>query len=243
MKVEEVHFNHNVNSATSDALTIRKGISGSAIQAPEWKRGYPAQPAAYASAALGTQVTIKAKFSGGPPGAHRKIRAVDMWVPPAEPAGCLGWLIYWIALILRALLGNVLGETNEEMVAFDLAGQSGLVTFTLVNHKLKTSGVGIRTTEWKWQLKEEGVWLDFDTTQHKIYVILDMPNGPWNQNSASNNTQLPWTDALDKACIWALGVKTKDEAAERITKAINTQPNQLHTINSVRFSNTIYPPI
>ena len=229
MRVEEVHFNHDLNSSTGDALNIRKGFTGNVIQAPEWKRGLPSQPAAYASAALGTQVFIKAKFSGGPPGQGRKIRAIDMWVPPTGPTGCLGWLIYWIAMLLRALFGNVLGETDEQMVAFDQAGQSGLVTFTLINHKLKTSGIGIRTTEWKWQVYDQGGWNDFDATQHKIYVILDVPNGPWNQNVVVNNTQLPWTDALDKACLWALGAKTKDEAAERITKAVNTQPNQSYT--------------
>jgi hypothetical protein len=229
MRVEEIHFNHDVNSATSDALNIRKNAGGSAIQAPEWKYGFLAEPAAYAAAALGAQVTIKAKFSSGPPDAARKIRAVDAWVPPARPSGCFGWVVYLIALLIRSLLGNVLGDTDEELVAFDGAGNSGLVTFTLVNHKLKTSGVGIRTTEWRWQVHKKGSWHDFDSTQHKIYLVLDMPNGPWNQNTAGNNTQLPWTDALDKACLWALGAKTKDEAAERITIAVNTQPNQSYT--------------
>jgi hypothetical protein len=229
MRVEEVHFNHDVNSATSDALNIRKNASGNPIQAPEWKRGSPAQPAAYAAAALGAQVTIKARFSGGPADGARKIRAVDAWVPPAKPSGCFGWIVYLIALLIRSFLGNVLGDTDEQLAAFDGAGESGLITFTLVNHKLKTSGVGIRTTEWKWQVRKKGSWQDFDATQHKVYLVVDMPSGPWDQSPAGNNTQLPWTDALDKACLWALGAKTKDEAAERVTIAVNTQPNQSYT--------------
>lgn len=229
MRVEEVHFNHDTTSATSDALNIRKNATGTAIQAPEWKRGLPAQPAAYAAAALGAQVTVKARFSNGPPKKARKIRAVDAWTPPAKPHGCFGWIVYLIALLIRSLLGNVLGETDEQSLSFDGAGNSGLVTFSLVNHKLKTSGVGVRSTEWKWQVFENGSWQDFDTTQHKVYVVLDVPSGPWEQNPAGNNTQLPWTDALDKACVWALGAKTLDEAAERVTIAVNTQPNQSYT--------------
>jgi hypothetical protein len=225
MRVEEVHFNHDPSSANSDALTIRKNQTGSPIQAPEWKRGQTPQPAAYASAALGPSVTIKARFSGGQPDSVVKIRAVDAWVPPGTPGGCLGWLLWIINSIIRALFGNVLGDTDVQSVQFDGAGNSGLITFALVHHKLKTSGVGIRTTDWKWQYRHHGAWHTFDTTQHKIYLVLDLPNGPWDQNTG-NNTQLPWTDALDKACVWALGAQTKDEAAAMITVAVNTQPNQ-----------------
>lgn len=229
MRVEEVHFNHDTGAATADALNIRVNASGTPIVAPEWRRSAPPQPAAYAAAALGAQVTIKARFSGGPPdGAHR-IRAIDAWLPPPSPNGCLGWLVQWLVLLIRALFGNVLGDTAEQVVAFDGNGNSGLVSFALVNHKLKTSGVGIRTTDWKWQYRHGRHWHDFDTTQHKIYLVLDMPQAPWNQNPAGNNIQLPWTDALDKACSWALGVTTKDAAAERITIAINTRSNQSYT--------------
>ena len=154
---------------------------------------------------------------------------VDAWLPPATPGGCLGWLLKWFSALLRALFGNVLGDTDERLVQFDGAGNSGLMAFALINHKLKTSGVGIRTTDWKWQFWHHHHWHDFGTTQHKIYLVLDMPAGPWNQNTAGNNLQLPWTDALDKACFWALGATTKDQCAERVTTAINAQPNQSYT--------------
>jgi len=229
VKIEEVHFNHDVTSASADALNIRKNAGGLPIQAPEWKDGQPPQPAAYAAAALGSQVTIRAKFSGGPPHRAVKIRAIDAYLPPPSPGGCLGWLITLIAGILRALFGNVLGDVQERIVHLDAAGNSSLETFTLINHKLKTSGVGIRTTDWKWQMRVQHHWVTFGTTQHRTYVILDLPNGPWQQDAAGNNTQLPWTDALDKACLWALGALTKDEAAALITVAVNTQPLQSYT--------------
>jgi len=240
MHVEEVHFNHDTNSATSDALSIRKTASGDPIQAPEWKRGLTAQPAAYAAAALGANVTIKARFSGGPANEAREIRAVDAWAPTTKPSSFLGRVVDLIARVPRSLAGNALGETDEQLAAFDGAGDSGLITFTLANHQLKTSGVGIRTTDWKWQVRENGSWQDFDTTQHKVYLIVDMPNGPWDQNPEGNNTQLPWTDALDKACLWAMGAKTQDEAAERVTIAVNTQPNQSYTGSTIFAIDTTY---
>lgn len=235
MKVTEVHFNHDQGSASSDALNIRENAGGSPIHAPEWNDGQPPQPAAYAVAALGSKVTIKARFSGGPANGKRVIRAIDAYVAPTK-AGWLGWLIAVIARLLRILFGNVLGDVAAKVVSFDVSGNSGLETFALVHHKLKTSGVGIRYTDWIWQYRGKSHWLpwlstwvDFDRTHHKVYVILDIPAGPWEQSSAGNNTQLPWTDALDKACLWALGARTKDEAAEHITKAINNRPNQSYT--------------
>jgi hypothetical protein len=232
MQVDEVHFNHDVGNATADALTIRKGPGGNPVQAPEWRRGFPPESAAYASAPLGPTVTIKARFSGGPPGGTKQIRALDAYVEPSDPGGCLGWLVILIVKLIRAIFGNVLGDAAEKTVAFDANGMSGLETFTLVNHKLKTASVGIRTTDWKWQhRKGQGKgskWVTFDTTQHRIYTVLDMPTAPWTQG-AGNNTQLPWIDALDKACAWATGASTKDAASAAITRAVNTQPLQSYT--------------
>jgi hypothetical protein len=241
VKVEEIHFNHDVTSASSDALNIRKTASGTPIQAPEWNDGQPPQPAAYAVAALGNLVTVRAKFSGGPPNGTARIRAIDAYIPPPDPGGCLGWLFTIIAKILRALFGNVLGDVEDKDVAFDASGNSALETFTLINHDLKSPRVGIRMTDWKWQvrvfrttrwkwwIRVKRLWETFETTQHRVYVILDVPNGPWQQPAAGNSTQLPWTDALDKACIWALGATTKDEAVAMITRAVNTQSLQSYT--------------
>lgn len=228
MKVEEVHFNHDPTGASADALNLRVNAGGTPITAPEWVRGAAAKPAAYAAGALGSNITIKARFSGGPPNTTLKLRAVDSFVPPAQ-GGCLGILLAIVAAILRALFGNVLGDAKEVAVSFDGAGNSGLVTFSLVNHKLKTAGVGVRTTEWKWQYRKQGGWHSFDTTRHRTYLVVDVPAGPWTQSASGNDTQVPWTDALDKACRWAHGAKTPDQAAERITRAINSRPNQSYT--------------
>ena len=227
MKIDEVHFNHDQGSAAADALNIRWNQAGQPIVAPEWKDGQPPSPAAYARDALGSTVTIKARITGGPANATRKIRAVDPYLPPPDPGGCLGWLIALIAKILRAVFGNVLGEVQTTNVSFDASGDSGLVSFTLINHKLASAPVGIRTTTWMWQVKKGKWWIDIGTTEHRIFVVLDVPNEPWNQTPvAASNAQLPWVDALEKACMWALGAQDADQAAEKITKSINTRPNQ-----------------
>ncbi len=78
----------------------------------------PARLCSYASAPLGSTVTIKARFSGGPPGGTRQIRARDAYVEPSDPGGCLGWLVILIAKLIRAIFGNVLGDA-----AFDRIGR------------------------------------------------------------------------------------------------------------------------
>jgi hypothetical protein len=227
VRVEEIHFNHDPNAATADALTIRQNAAGAPIAAPEWRTGAAPAPAAYARFAVGPTVAIKAVFSGGPAGGSVEIRARDADFPPPRPPGCFGWLVWVLALLLRALFGNVLGDVRKTPVSF-AGGTSGLTTFPLRRHRLKTAGVGVHSTRWKWQYKSDSGWVDFDETQHTIYLVLDVPRGPW-QQGGGDPTQLPWVDALEHACRWAVGARTKDEAAARITRAVNTKPTQSYT--------------
>lgn len=240
VRIDEVHLNHDTGSATSDALNIRTNGSGTPIVAPEWKHGMPSKPAAYARFELGAAVTIRARITGGPPNGSRRVRAIDPWIPPASPGGCLGWLVVLIAKLVRALFGNVLGEVTERTISFDASGDSGLQTFTLKNHKLKVAPVGIRQTTWTWQVRDKTSWTDIGSSQHKIYVVLHVPKAPWEQSGVtSNNVQLPWAEALEKSCAWALGANSLDEAAERITKAVNTRPNVAYTPATI-FGSTDY---
>lgn len=234
MHVDEIAFNHDESSSHSDAINLRRNGSGLPIHAPEWKFGATPQPAAYARAALGGTVTIRVRFRGGPSGGMRRIRAIDAYLPPASPQGCIGWLLMLLAQLIHALFGNVLGDVKSRVVQFDANGDSAVETFELIHHKLATATVGARTTEWVWQWRPErgrafGKWRDFDRTQHRIFTLLDVPRGPWSQSTAGNNLQLPWVDALDKACAWAVGADTLDQAADRITRAINTRNNQSYT--------------
>jgi hypothetical protein len=64
-------------------------------------------------------------------------------------------------------------------------------------------------------------WQRFDTTRHRFYTLLDTPNGPWEQAPfGPANTQLPWTEILDRACRWAEGANSTDMAAALVTRAI-----------------------
>src|SRR5258708_26609872 len=183
VKIEEVHFNHDTSAASSDALNIRKNAAGGLIVAPEWKDGQSPQPAAYASAAIGNEVTIKCRFSGGPPNGSRKIRAIDAYLPPAVPSGCVGWLLSLIGQILRALFGNILGDAQKATVAFDGAGNAGLESLVLINHKLTTSSVGVRTTPSKWQDKQNKKKHDFGNPPTKTYCVFDLPKCARDQNT------------------------------------------------------------
>lgn len=242
MHVSEVHFNHDPLSLTGDAITIRQSYTEGRIAAPEWRRGQPAKPAAYASGPLGSSVTIRARFGGGPPGETVNIRAVDADTPD-EPKGCLGLIIYILLLLIKALKGNVLGNVAEQGVSFDGSGNTAVVTMSLSKHRLKTCGVGEFATRWRWEYQGEEGWAQFDTTSHRIFVVLDTPRAPWSQQIIPevigfatgpgidlyfDNTQLPWVEALEFACSWAHGAKTKHEAASEVTRAVNSETPQVY---------------
>lgn len=242
MHVTEVHFNHEPLSHTGDALTIRKNYTEGRIAAPEWVKGQPAMPAAYASAPLADSVGIKARFGGGPPGETIRIRAVDADALD-EPKGCLGLIIYLLLLILKGLKGNVLGEVAAGSVTFDESGNSAVLAMGLTKHRLKTCGVGEFTTRWRWEHEGEDGWEQFDATSHRIFVVLDTPRPPWSQQIIPevtgfatrpdidvfwDNTQLPWVSALEVACSWAHGAKTKHDAASEVIRAVNSETPQVY---------------
>jgi hypothetical protein len=59
------------------------------------------------------------------------------------------------------------------------------------------------------------------TTSHRIYIVLSTPAAPWVQSSNSGETQLPWTDALEFACVWASGQTNEIGAATAVTQKVN----------------------
>ena len=240
MQIQEVFLNHDTSSASADALTIRQSASGAQIQAPEWRAGHTSQPAAYVARAPAGAMTIKARISGGLPGVTAEVRAVDAGLRILEP---VGWWRWWRLLVVPVLIllrpvwrlfygGSVLGEVAPKTIVLNAAGNSGATVFVLKNHRLASSGVGIRTVRWRWQVRQGWTWtgpkwVDIGTTEHRIYLVLDTPQGPWVQTSGSS--QLPWVSALEKACVWAAGATTKDQAAKKITEAVNLRPTQSYT--------------
>jgi hypothetical protein len=86
------------------------------------------------------------------------------------------------------------------------------------------SAVMVRNTEWRWRRK---LWWfiaqAFGTTRHRFYVVSDVPKEPWKQTPFPD-TQNPWTEALDYACVWATGQTTTTDIAARITEKVNSGP-------------------
>lgn len=225
--LESISFNHDTGSHHRDALNIRRNVT-TEVTRPEWRRGATVNPedspAAYARAAVGSNtVTVVAVFSAGPGDPSSvQVRAVDNVVVPPDPPGCLGWFIGLIRRILRALFGNVLGEPQERTVTFAAGGTSGPVEFTLAYTRLATARVGVYTTEWRWQYRAgQGGWTDMDVTRHRVYVLLDVPTAPWQQQPFAGNTQVPWTEVLDVACQWGFFADTKHEAAAKVTASVH----------------------
>jgi hypothetical protein len=57
-------------------------------------------------------------------------------------------------------------------------------------------------------------------SRHRIYTVLKEPLLPWKQ-SPYQDTQNPWSDALDYSCNWAEGTKTLDAAEAAIITRVN----------------------
>ena len=227
--LEAIKLNHDPTSASHDALNLRRDRT-TFLDVPEWRRGVSVSaedaPAAYSIQDAGNnQLTIQAQFSWTPGTPHTlEIRAIDPTVDPPNEGGCIGFLRRLIALFVRAIAGNVLGEVAPQTVTLPGKGVSPFITFQLVNGRLRDSAVGVRTTTWRWQYRRphSSTWVDFATSNHRIYVVLATPTAPWQQQPYNpSNTQLPWTAALDKACNWAVLKTDRVAAARGITRAIN----------------------
>jgi hypothetical protein len=244
VKLKTIKFNHNTNSITTDAITIRKNKTQT-VGVPEWVDGVNVlaedSKAAYAMLETnGKTITIQANFQLINSDASRaQIRAIDATTDPRNQGGCIGWLIYLLLTIIKAIFGNVLGDVKARWVNFN-NGTSAYETFELVNPKIWSTGVGIHFTEWQWQYRfgPKGKWHNMQISKHKIYIILEAPKSAWNQTAGSDH--LPWTEVLDYSCSWALAAKTKDEAATKITNAVYDLGNSVITYDCPGGGSTHY---
>ena len=226
--LKAIQFNHNCTAATHDAFNIRFNET-QVVGLPEWRRGVtftPQQsPAAYAiNETRGNTMTIKASFTRAA-NTRILIRAVQARPDRRKMGGCNLIARLWSAgPAFPARRANVLGEVIEREITFDANGRADLEEFELKDVLIWNAGVSVSNTEWRWQFREQGTdrWTDFAITRHRIYIVLEIPNCPWQQNPSEEEiTQLPWADALEYACDWAEGAQDVDEAAELITRNIN----------------------
>lgn len=200
LKLVAISFNHDTFSLSADAMNVRRNFSQD-VSVPEWTVGktLPADsPAAYAiKETQGNKITIKAKFTVG-----------SNNVTKAE---------------VRAKGGGVLGALDPQVVNF-AGGVSvpAFVSFELRHHTIGTGGIKLEDITWEWQYRCCGGsrWEPLETTKHRIYIVLEEPKLPWKQQPLPD-TQNPWTEALDFACVWAAGKQNRDDAATAMTQHIN----------------------
>ena len=157
--LDAIKFNHDPTTVHNNAINIRKNAS-EFIAVPEWRSGISVNPehsrAAYAKKeTAGNTLTIEARFRWTGTGPKTvEIRALDPTVNPPGLPGWIGFIIWLIRALIRALFGNVLGEVKARMVSFPGTGLSAFETFELLNTRLDNVGVGIRTTTWRWQCRD-----------------------------------------------------------------------------------------
>jgi hypothetical protein len=196
-----VTFNHDPATSRTSALNIRKNGQEFA-RIPEWRAGDSDPfPAAYSiTDTAGARVEVKADLTG-PANARLEVRAI-----PATPFAF-----------------HALGPTATVTVRFPPNGTRRGIGFTLLNPLFAQTGVGVYDVSWRWQARDGGSspWRDFDTSSHRIYVVLRQPTRPWVQQPFStDNTQLPWAEVLNWACRWAAFAQSTDRAATAITSAV-----------------------
>jgi hypothetical protein len=199
----------------------------------------------------GNRLNIRVRLSRNDPRVDTiEVRAMSVEIPLLSPglplwsSGLNPYLDYWGSLNYSALLYlwqlvtlstaalpppvGVLGNVQARPVSFAPNSVIAEELFELEDPRLWDRGVGIHRFVWQWQyrMSSDGPWWNFAQTQHKIYTLLAVPASPqpypWQQTPYHpSNTQLPWSDVMDYACDWAFGATNPDEAAARITRAVN----------------------
>lgn len=200
LKLVAISFNHDNTSLNADAMNIRKNFTET-VSIPEWTTGETLaadSPCAYAiKETQGQKITIKAKFTITPLSATK-----------AE---------------IRADGGGVLGALDSQVVNFaNGVSVPEFVSFELKHHTIGKDGIKVEDIKWEWKYRCCGgsIWEPLQTTRHRVYIVLEEPKLPWKQQPFPD-TQNPWTEALDYACVWANGKKNRDDAATSITDQIN----------------------
>src|SRR5579872_548387 len=193
--VEAIKFNYDANAATHDALNIRENATRM-IAVPEWRRFVCVNPQ-----------DSRAAYAVGP--AHGNPISIQVSMSSTDPS---------VAFIEVRVKDHV----KARPVNF-VNGQTGFVTFELIDPPSARGHVGVWDVDWQWEYRTapHRSWHHFATTRHRLYVVLDVPRDPWKQAPyTAGNTQLPWTDVLDYACRWAEGATSRDMAAALVTQHV-----------------------
>lgn len=244
VSLKQLLFNHDASDKRGSALNLRVDYD-QAMVGPEWSMQPGLQPSelpiAYAARQINpSRLGIFANFRwrGLPP------RRLEIQALPAQPRRATTDLQ---VSLFRALADNwapinpalaayyasladmlqdsapLLGRISPTPVTIGANGESGPVFLHLNGNTLRASAVGIHEIAWRWQYRTASApqWRDFDTSYHRIMTTLELPVAPWLQEPAQVwNSALPWSRALELACSWAAGARTRSEVAAMICAGV-----------------------
>lgn len=204
--VQNIAFNYDPTLKQTGAFFLRRNET-QIVPIPEWSPACSSDPscapAAYAISKLPAPVTIKASF-------HCDDQSLKT--------------IYIQAIELPVGNTHILGPAVTPNPVNLQNGDSGFVLFQLPQAKKRIEDAGVSKTEigWQWQFSSDGEnWTNFQQTYHRIYTVIDLPQGPWMPGSNSiTEIHVPWTEVLDRACDWATGAQQVDVAARGITRNV-----------------------
>jgi len=119
---------------------------------------------------------------------------------------------------IRATSDNeVIGKVCETRVQFN--GKTATAT-AAVRHCLADACVKRHLVTWRWSVRiGRGDWEELVPTQHVVYTVVRRPHAPWGRKR-SQLIEIPWLEALDLACEWAIGASNVEEVCERVTKEV-----------------------
>lgn len=200
-----------VSSPNTKAITIRRNFR-TPLPAHSWEKGREAtlEPSRAAYSIADTRdktIVIRVSFRL----TDRNLEGQSIHVRAVEPEGTHN----------KNVLGSV--AQAEVKVSYEAANEMSL---PLKDVRLNNAGVGKSKIVWQWQYKPvtSQNWVDIERTEHTIYTLLNAPKQPWRLSDTPHDvheSQRPWTDVLDYACLWANGAKTPEEAATLITESLH----------------------
>lgn len=192
--IDEITFNHDQNSHTSDALTIRMNEKDN-VQIPEWKAGRDSFPAAYACS-QGNAMKIAVRLKRLNP----NVQSVEL---SAQSDRLLG------AVKAKKPVSFPKDKQCSEIVMLDLNGAT-----------IAEAGVDRWDVSFRWTLiadTKPGKEI-FNDTSHVVYTLLERPNPPW--GTTAEDLEPPWAEMLELVCPWAAGARNRIKAASMITEKL-----------------------
>jgi hypothetical protein len=183
----------------------------------------------FSRASGGSGITLRKNFATNVP-SPEWTSAAPAIIPCAFALTTLATTAMTVSVTLSALatttdvieiqtieVGNFLGHIAPTQVDFSANAQQTIVA-AIVGQQLTLGGVTMGPAVWNWDYRVNGgAWQNFAQTTQQVYVVMDEPKAPWSTSNLVNDTQLPWTDVLEKACIWAPNTVTPVAVATGVT--------------------------